>query len=1186
MKINTLLSLSIVHNKHIKDLFRIMRISIFLLFVCAFQLMANHSEAQNAVIKIDADVISVGELIKEIEQQTDYLVVFRNREVNTDEQIRIRNRSGEVATYLNTAFDGSDIGYMFENNYIVLSKKQVLSEETVSSATQQQQGKRVTGVITDSFGETVIGANVIEKGTLNGAVTDIDGNFSIVVKDNNAVLQVSYIGYLTQEVPVGNQSNINIQLVDDTQKLDEVVVVGYGVQKKVNLTGAITTVKMDDVLGDRPVGNTLQALEGAIPGLQISSNNGKPGSSMNMNVRGVTSINDNNDGKPLVLVDNVPMDIDMLDPNDIESVTALKDAAASAIYGARAAFGVILITTKQGKKDSPVRVTYNNNFSFSTPSTLPKKLNPEQTVQTYLDLGLQRYYGGQDSEKWLGFIREYNQGQHPEGYLYDDGIRYGLASNNVYKEMMDSHGFQQQHNLSVAGGSAKTSYRISFGMVDQDGILITDKDSYRRYNASSFVNMEATNWLSFQADIRYSDAKTSTAMGGTAEHGAQAMWAFAADLPSMSPVGYGYATETDTELLPYGTPANLIRLNTPKINRTNNTRLLGRAILKPLSGLEIIGEYSFNRYNWTESSFNKTFTFIAPVTGEKKPSYNISKYSMDQRFETTNAINIYATYTKDINDHSFSVMGGYNQEAWYYERLKSEREDAINQSLPSLSQSTGTIRTEDQFKEYALRSLFYRVNYAYKGKYLIEANGRYDGSSRFPKNDRFGFFPSFSAAWRISEEGFMENTSTWLNNLKLRASWGSIGNQNVGYYDYIPTMDAKNDVKWILPGDDKYVTTLSVPGLVSSSFTWETVNTLDFGLDLNLFNRLSLVFDWYQRDTKDMLTAAKPLPIILGTDAPKVNAADLRSRGWELSVGWNDKIGKDIRYNIGFNLYDAQTTITKYSNETGLLTYSKDGKDNLYFREGMKFGEIWGYETDRFYTEADFENGTLKEGIPSFQGVNRNNLNPGDILYKDLDGDGEINPGDNTESNPGDQKVIGNSTPRFQFGINGGIGYKDFDLSFFFSGVGKRDLWINDIWAPNGQFQTSVFDYQTDYWTVDNQNSYYPRIYGEGGNNGNNHKRQSKYLKDGSYIRLKNVTLGYNLPKNLCEKISIQRLRIFVSGENLFTIHDLPTGYNPDAYNSNPGRTVINAELAGDSGARGWSYPLMRQYSFGINLTF
>ena len=1157
-----------------------MKIGLLLLLVGILHLKSENIYPQVVSLSLSIEKATIEQALDQIEKNSEYKFLIIDNSLETNKIVSVKCQEEKLTEVLNKLFHETNIGYEIIDKQIILSKKKI--EKVI-----MQGDSPIKGQIVDQSGLPVIGANIVEKGTTNGTITDIDGNFSLNVPEG-AILEVSYIGYLSQTVKIGKEKFLSITMKEDSQAIEEVVVVGYGSQKKVNLTGAITTVKMDDIIGNRPVGNTAQALEGSIPGLQISRNTGKPGTTVNMNVRGATSINDDTNGAPLVLVDNVPMDIDLLDPNDIESVTTLKDAAASAIYGARAAFGVVLITTKQGKKDSPMRVTYNNNFSFSTPASLLNKVSPYQTVKTYTDMGLERYYGGQDTQQWLQYLDEYNQGKHPEGYVWTDGVRYNLAPTDVVDEMMAKAGFQHQHNVSVSGGSSKATYRISFGMIDENGILTGDKDTYKRYNTSAFVSMDANKWLTAQVDLRYTDSKTSTAVGGTSEYGDTGIWSFAQGLPTMAPLGYGYATENDTELLPFGTPANILALSTPKINRDNNIRILGRLMLRPIKDLDIVGEYSFNRGWGSERTFNDKFKFIETVTGEKKEAYNTSTYKMYQAFETTNAINIYATYNKDINDHSFSIMGGYNQENWYKESLQSSRQDPINQSLPSISQSTGVIESEDHFYEYALRSLFYRVNYSYKGKYLIEANGRYDCSSRFPKDDRFGFFPSFSAGWRISEEPFMENTRGYIDNLKVRASWGSIGNQNVDYYAYLATMAAKNDLKWILAGGDKYVTTLEVPGLVSSSFTWETVNTLDVGIDLNVFNRLGLVFDWYKRDTKDMLTTAKPLPSVLGATAPKVNAANMTSKGWELALTWNDQIGK-VKYNIGFNLYDSQSRITRYNNEDQLLTYV-DANDNniekMYYREGMEFGEIWGYQTDRFYTVNDFVDGKLKTDIPAFRGQNRDNVKPGDILYKDLDGNGEISNGDNSLNNPGDLRVIGNSTPRYQYGITGGVSYRNFDLSFFFTGVGKRDLWIDQLWIPNGQFPKGLEYYQMDYWTTEHPDSFYPRLYGEGGNDTYNHNRQTKYLYNGAYIRLKNVTVGYNLPKAICAKLNIQKFRVFVSGENLFTVHHLPDGYYPDTYSMSPASNKINANIEGDSSANGWAYPLMRQYSFGINLTF
>lgn len=1166
-----------------KDIFRIMKISAFLLFVCVFQLLAINTKAQNAKITLSSNKLTVGELFDEIEKQTDYLVVFSNGEVDLARTLNLREKSTKVSNFLNEALAGNDLNYEFKNDYIIISKRGIVSGE------QQQEGRILKGKIVDTSGDPVIGASVAEKGSTNGTISDIDGNFSLTVQPSS-VLVISYIGYTTQEITVGSKADITIRMAEDLKTLDEVVVIGYGTQKKVNLTGAVSTVKMDEVLGSRPVASTAQALEGVIPGLQISQNSGKPGVATNLNIRGVTSIN-NSDQGPLILVDNVPMDLTMVDPNDIESVSVLKDAAAAAVYGARAAFGIVLIKTKQAGKDTPIRVNYSNNFAFSKAATLPNKIDPYSTVKVYNDLNLASYFGGQNTEAWLGLMDDYyNKGLYPEGYAMLSGIRYNLAKTNAYKDMMDDFGFQQQHNISLTGGGARSSYRASFGMVDEDGVIYSDRDRYKRYNMSAFMSMDATKWLTGQIDVRYSDSKTSTPQGGAEGNN---FWNYASAYQPMGPLGYG--TSVTGEELPYNSPRNLILQDDPKMNRGNTTRILGRAIVKPFEDFEIIGEYSFNRDWASESLAELIYNSINAVSGATLSSRAQNNYYMNQWFSTTNAINIYGTYKKTLKEaHNLTLMAGFNQEEYYYESLYGKKLDLLNQSLPSLTLANGTPITSDSFNEYAVRGVFYRLNYDYKGRYLFETNGRYDGSSRFNKDGRYGFFPSFSAGWRITEETFMEPVRDILSNLKARASWGAIGNQNVSYYGYLPTMSAitqTTDTKsnWILPGQDNYVTSMAAPNMISANYTWEMVETLGFGVDLGLLNnQLNATFDYYRRDTKDMLAPAAPAPSSLGANYPYTNAADLRTQGWELSVQWNSKIGDKIRYNVGFNIYDSETEITRYDNPTGLLINSDGPK--LYLREGMKYGEIWGYTTERYYTSADFDSeGKLLPGVPYVRGYAK--PNPGDILFKDVDEDGIIDNGANRFDNPGDMSIIGNNTARYQFGITGGISWNNFDLSFFFNGVGKRDLVMPNYWAPAGTFVTSVCDYQTDYWREDRQDAYWPRIYGSkmtdvDDNNSANNRTQTKYLKDGSFIRLKNVTLGYTLPKSICNKLSIQTLRIFFSGENLYTWHHLPSGYYPDAYVAQPGSLNINGSIQGDSGSGNWSYPLMRKLSCGLNLVF
>lgn len=1135
--------------------------------VCFFCIGIMTAFAQEQKVTVELKNATLKQVFKSIEGQTTYRFSYRNTLVDDKNDITISKRQVGVSVVLNEALKGRNLTYT-----IVSSKSIVISDKAEQASPSKT--KRVSGTVKSTSGESIIGANVKVAGTTVGCITDIDGNFTLEVPEDGQ-LTVSYIGFQTLEVPIDGKSSLNVILKEDTEMLDEVVVVGYGTQKKVNLTGAVASVKMDDVLGNRPVSSALEALEGNIPGLQINKNSGKPGVSINMNIRGVTSING---GDPLVLVDNVPMDLDLVDPNDIENVSVLKDAAASAIYGARAAFGVILVTTKQGKKDTPVKVAYSNNFSFSQVAERPDLINPRQTLEYFDDLGIETYFCGQNVAQWKQYLDEYeaNPSKYPDGYVWgEDGYRYGLAHTDVYGDMLDNFGFQQQHNISFSGGSSKTTYRISLGVSDSDGVLVTDKDSDTRYNASSFVSLDGTSWLTAQADIKYANTKTSTATGSI---GNSNIWGNIRELLPMTPLGKGTQGPDQTEEYYFLTPRHAIELHEPNINRVSNLRLLGRVILKPLDGWNITGEYTYSR-NWSSvRKVAKTVTTLDAFEGGLKTVNGTTSYSMTQSFDERQVINLFSTYEHTWGDHDLSLMGGFNQERYYYEELVGTRKGLINPDLPSLSQSNGEMTTSDGFNELALRSLFFRFNYSYKGRYLFEANGRYDGSSRFPKNDRFGFFPSFSAAWRMSEEGFWKNIRPVVNNFKLRASWGNIGNQNVGgYYPYLSTIDTSKP-KWILPGAGDWVTSFTVPALVSSSFTWETVSTINVGLDMMLFDRLSLSGDYYIRDTKDMLANTTPLPSVLGAATPKGNVASLRTKGWELNVTWNDKIGKDFSYSLGLNLYDSTSEITDYYNPTGLLTSG----DNLALREGMKYGEIWGYETDRYLTEADFNSdGTIKEGIPLLQGQQK--VYPGDVIYVDQDKNGEINVGDNTISNPGDQIVIGNRTPRYQYGITGTAKYKDFDFSIFFNGVGKRDMWL-PLFPVQGEYVKGIDAYMLDHWTPENPDAFYPRISAKLSTGGNTN-RQTKYVRDGSYVRLKNITLGYNVAKQLCNKIGLSSLRAFISIENLFTIHHLPKGYMPDAFDTSVGGLSIASGMSGDSFSGTYGYPMMRQFSFGINLS-
>ena len=590
---------------------------------------------------------------------------------------------------------------------------------------------------------------------------------------------------------------------------------------------------------------------------------------------------------------------------------------------------------------------------------------------------------------------------------------------------------------------------------------------------------------------------------------------------------------------------------------------MGKVEIRPVDGLKLTAEYTFDRNTGKNSLYANKYQYLGINFNGIANSVDNSFLEITRSENNYNALNLYANYDKTFGKHSVHAMVGFNQEDSRYESQYSKKMDILVESLPSLSGATGTATTNDSYESYALRSAFFRLGYDFAGKYMVEFNGRYDGTSRFPKKDRFGFFPSFSAGWRISEEKFMKSTRKVLNNLKIRCSYGSIGNQilynsdgSVNNYPYIPSMTT-GLTTWLVNGQKP--TTMWAPKMVSASLTWEKVNTIDVGVDFALFsNRLTGSFDWYQRDTKDMLAPGMDLPWVVGTTAADQNAADLRTRGWEIELGWNDRIGKDWRYGIVFNLSDSKSKITRFENATKLLT--------TYY-EGMDLNEIWGFESVRLFTKDDFNaDGTLKEGLVAYQGQK---ANPGDMMFRDLDDDGKIYIGNNTADNPGDRKVIGNSTPRFLYGARLSVGFKGFDLSIFLRGVGKRDYWRTDQMAwPDGAWDTQYKE-TLDFWGEDNLNAKYPRVYEQNaGNTSFNKQVQTRFLADASFLKLQNITLTYTLPQLFVNKCFLTNASIFISGENLYTWHKLSKGMDPEMV------------------SRGaWNYPFMRKISFGINIT-
>lgn len=1141
-------------------------------------------------VKLTLNNTTVAHVIEKLHQQTGYEFSYDAgilSEKLPDVSIDAKNEN--IETVLSRVFSKSDISFKVIDNRVFLKndKNEDTSVSGSTSVTQQPGTRIISGTIHDDMGEPVIGATIVEKeNPSNGTVTDIDGHFTLRVS-SDAVLEITYVGYQPQTISTVDRDVFDIVLREDTQTLDELVVVGYGTQRRANLTGAVSAVKMEEVLGDRPVNNAFAALQGSIPGLTISGNSSPGQSNKSINIRGTLSING---GEPLVLIDNVPGDLNMINPEDIESISVLKDAASSAIYGARAANGVVLVTTKRPGSGAAFQLNYNNNFGFQSSINRPQQASLSDYFKAYQDAGFSNSYwaNSQDVSKWVQYLDEYkaNPGSFNtigDGIYVDDGIPYYLNEKSLIDNVLTT-GYYSSHNISASGGTEKVRYRMAGGYSSEDGPMITDKDYYRRMNISSFISADMTDWFTQELDIRYAQSKQTMPQGRGNDIYTLRLVNYYPEgmLPaSLSPTGKEVPLFTPKNLITYANTSNTIR---------NNPRIFSKSIMKPMENLDIVFEYTYDKddfnYSYYTDKWEHTSIQLAVATAPSNDALTRRRYFTDY-----NAINSYATHSRSFGNHDLKLMGGFNQESSSYEIIENVVNDQVSNVIPSLGNATGEKTLAERYSEYSIRSGFYRLNYNYLDKYLVELNGRYDGSSKFPKSRRFGFFPSVSAGWQIAREDFMNFSTRWLEELKLRASWGQIGNQAINPYQYTPEMVINNaNAVWLIDGSR--VTTIGLPSLVSSTFTWETVETLDFGVDFSLLNyRLRGTFDWYQRDTRGMLTraGALQLPAVVGAEAPAQNGADMRTRGWELAVSWRDRIG-EVGYNIGFNIYDHRSHITKFANEGGLFYDRNEAQDAKRYREGMELGEIWGYIADGYYSVDDFADlntWQLKEGIPSIQGYN---VRPGDMKFKNLRDDensqNQIDSGDNTADNPGDKTIIGNSTSRYQFGANLGLNYKGFDLSVMLQGVGKRDVWLGGAAlfpfggtsASDAIFQPLYYN-QTDYWrpismdpedpdymVAENPDATYYRLYGQVQNVASNARLSDKFLQNAAYLRVKNVTLSYVFPTPLIENFHVKQLKVFMSVENLATFSSLPKGIDPERIS--------------------WNYPFYRTVSFGANITF
>lgn len=1020
-----------------------------------------------------------------------------------------------------------------------------------------QQDNACTGVVVDQNGETVIGASVVVKGTTNGTITGLDGDFSIPNVKKGDVIVVSYVGYMNSEI-IWEGKPLKIALKEDSKTLDEVVVVGYATVKKANLTGAVSAVD-DKVLADRPIVNLGQGLQGTIPNLNITTS-GQPGKGSSFNVRGETSING---GSPLVLVDGVQMDPNLINPQDVASVSVLKDAASASIYGARAAYGVILITTKSGRKNMPTQVSFDASVSFNSPTTRPEYMNSMEYAH-WMNAA-NNTTSGRD-------LLSQEEMEHIEAYFYDpvnnlpvfvakdpSSWQYGNCQAGKYaycgntdwmKEMYKKTYPVQKYNVNINGGSDKATYYTSVGYMDQGSLMRYGDEGFRKFNMVNNINYDINNWMHVSMKTSY----IRTELDGLAQDAVHGESWIGNDTQPLMPVKH-----PDGNWSGQGNYTNFAAvLDEMGSRKTTKNDFWNTLALKltPLKGLTINMDYTFNYYAEHGKVHRKTFNEYG-IDGKFLQVFQHSRpsgVSESQANDTYNAFNLFGDYELTLGKHYFKVMAGYNQETKHTRGFSASRDELISNDLPSMDAATGEKYVGNSDDSWATRSGFFRINYSFADRYLLEVNGRYDLSSKFPKDDRSVFSPSFSLGWKLSEESwFKQATNGFFDELKIRASYGSLANQALdnGWYAYLSNygtgtlgyiMGGKQP-QYVLPG-----------GLVSNTVTWEKVTQWDLGLDFVILqNRLKGTFDYYQRKTTDMLGPGRILPNILGMSEPLENAADMVTRGWELALTWNDQLDNGLHYSVGFNLSDTRAEITKYDNPTKSLS-------SPYY-EGQIVGDIWGYESSLFQSADEIASAPDQSKLDG--GISKV---PGDIRFMDIDGNGVVDYGENTVDKPGDMKIIGNNKARYRYGFNISADWKGFDLGIFFQGVGKRDLMLPYTfkWQYGSMWQvpTAVGN---DYWREDNAGGWLPVARFNGSQAlGQN---QTRYLLDASYLRLKSLSFGYTLPVSLTKQWGIQKCRVYFTGENLLTFKHTSEGFDPEL--DDP-----------------YKYPQQKSLALGLNVVF
>lgn len=1094
-----------------------MRISTFLLMVCVFCSYAGNAHSQNAKVSIRMNNVKLDKILNEIENQTDYLFIYNNQvDINKITSVKVKNEA--VAQVLDRILSGTGINYELEGTHIILTT------EAIKDLHAQQQAKTVTGTVTDVSGEPIIGANIRIKGTTTGTITDIDGNFSIEAEPQS-VIEVSYIGYLTQETVINNQKSIRFLLKEDTKTLDEVVVIGYGVQKKADLTGSVANINTEK-LNTQSNANIGQALQGKIAGVDIVSQGGAPGSGTRIMVRGIGTLNN---ASPLYIVDGMYMNsIDHINPNDIASIDVLKDASSAAIYGSRAANGVIIVTTKEGSntEGKPI-IDLSVNLGISTASK-------------FLDM--------LDAKGWAEVTTIARQAIGKPAL--DMATDLANKPDNDWQDIMFRPALMQNYNLSVKGGGKYSTYYTGLGYFNQDGIVIGT--NYQRYNIQSKNDYKrgifsaGTNLIISFSHDKPLHQELRGGMIGTILQSVPTLEKY----DDTREGGYG-GTYGDVVNIPH--PLAIIDDNI--MDRYNeNVKIFANlyAQIELFKGLKyklnLTPDFSFERY---KNYLNKYDFGLA--------TNSITQLTERQRRRRNILVENLLTFDRTFGEHKISALAGYTYQDSRFRHIQAYGE-GLPQGLEEIDAATTNRSNEGNSWRSVLTSILGRVFYSYQNKYLFTATIRRDGSSKFGKNNRYGYFPSFSLGWNVAEEKFMENVH-WLDQLKLRGGYGVLGNQEIDNYQYSSTITTGINYP---DGNGGLLQGAFPKNFANPDIKWEETAMTNVGIDFMAFNnRLSLTADYYVKNTKDILLTV-PIPISSGgANDPIRNAGKIRNNGFEFNLGWMDQPNPDISYGINLIGSFNKNKVIAMGSESGSI---KGGSTNQNIttsetKAGYPIGGYWLIPTAGYFNSQEEVDAYAKDGKKIQPAAE-----PGDIKFVDANNDGVIND---------DDRVFqGSPFPDFTFALNGNMRYKNFDLSIGLQGVLGNKIYnatrqtLEDV-TKGSNFLASCLD----YWTPENKNASHPRLTWDDPNR-NTRAESDRYLENGSYLRLRSVQLGYTFPQTWF-KGAIQHARVYINAENLFTITSY-SGYSPD----------VNADNANYRGFDNFIYPTNRTFMLGLNVTF